>query len=99
MAIAAATVTVQSNTAAVIVAALNANAKAYAYSSPNSTRAVLLTNLSAKAVFLGNSDVASAANGYTLAAGQSIPISLGPADALYGIASQFSVQVAYIATS
>jgi len=99
MAITAATVTIDDARAYVVVAALNANAKAYAYQSPTSFRSVLVTNLSNKTVWLGDSAVSSAATGYSLPAGGSATFTLAPYVALYGKSSQFSATLTYAATS
>lgn len=99
MAVTAATVSVASDQAYLIVAAANANANPSGYTSPLGFRSVVLTNISAQPVYIGGAGVTGASNGYKLAAGASTPtLNLAPTDAVYGIAAAFTQLISYLAS-
>lgn len=94
MAVTSSTVSCPSNVATEIVAAANPTANPSGFRPGNVT--VVLTNISANTCYIGPSTVTSA--GYRLLAGASVSLSIGMADAIYGLSAQNNALIAYIAT-
>ena len=82
---------------------------AFNAATPNPARAawvapftVVLANQSNKTVYVGDSGLTVAnilTYGFALLANTTVTISLGAADALYGVSAQFTVSVSFVATS
>ena len=95
MSVSSGTVAVSSSAPTVIVAAANPNANPSGFNPGNLS--ALVTNLDgAITVHLGGSAVDS--SGYPLAHGASVTLSIGPGDAIYGLAASGAPNVAYLVT-
>jgi hypothetical protein len=93
VAVSSGTVAVSHTAATAIIPAANPNANPSGFN-PGNLSAVVTNLDGAITVYLGDATVTSA--GYQLLKGASVTLSLGPGDAVYGLAASGSPNVAYI---